>query len=211
VLSQVTLIPSRRAVWWCDVAAAVAALVFAALGAVTGAYVAGLAEIHRALLEGAHALDQAAQGVGLLGQVPFVGDDAGRLAAGIGDTAAEVRTSATTVRADLRALGVLIGIVIVAIPVVPLVLLYAPLRLARRRELRQLRRMLDGPAEPALVEHLARAAAHHIPCPELHQVSAQPWRDIARGHHSHLAAAELRRLGILPPAWIGSAAGPPRE
>jgi hypothetical protein len=41
-----------------------------------------------------------------------------------------------------------IGIVIAAIRVAPLVLLYPPLRLARRRGLRRLRRMLDGPVEP---------------------------------------------------------------
>lgn len=50
-----------------------------------------------------------------------------------------------------------------------------------------------------LVEHLARAAVRRVPYGELRRVSENPWRDLERGEHTHLAAAELRRLGLSPP------------
>lgn len=208
-MSELALIPSRRTMRWCDLAAAAIAAVFAALGVVAGVQVSALAELHQVLLEAGHALELTARAVALVNEVPFIGDEAARLADSVRETATEVRTSATTVREDLSALGLVIGIVIAAIPVAPLVLLYAPLRLARRRELRRLRRMLDGPVEPALVEHLARAAVRRVPFHELHEVSAHPWLDIEQGRHEHLAAAELRRLGIRSPGGIGPVETPP--
>jgi hypothetical protein len=201
-MSELALTPSRRAIIWCDVAVATTTALFAALGVLAGAQVAALADLHRTLLEAAHALDLTARAVALVDGVPFIGDDAGRLADSVRETATSVRASATTVQDELRAVGLLVGVVIAAIPIIPLVLLYLPLRLARRRELRRLRRMLHEPAEPALVEHLARAAVRRVPYQELHRVTANPWLDIEHGRHTHLAAAELRRLGLRSPSWI---------
>lgn len=201
-MSELALTPSGRAIIWCDVAVATTTALFAALGVLAGAQVAGLADLHRTLLEAAHALDLTAGAVALVDGVPFIGDDAGRLADSVRETATSVRASATTVQDELRAVGLLVGVVIAAIPIIPLVLLYAPLRLARSRELHRLRGMLHGPAEPALVEHLARAAVRRVPYQELRRVTAHPWHDIEHGRHTHLAAAELRRLGIRSPSWI---------
>jgi hypothetical protein len=136
-----------------------------------------------------------------------VGDDAGRVAGSVRATAAEVRAGAVTLDERVRTLGLIAGAVVTAIPVVPLVLVYAPLRLARRRELRALRRMLAGPPDPALVEHLARSAARRLSLRHLHRTSPCPWLDLARGQHAPLAAAELRRLGVRVPPWLASAGG----
>lgn len=208
-MSELALTPSRRAIIWCDVAVGATTALFAALGVLAGAQVAALADLHHTLLEAAHALDLTARAVGLVDGVPFIGDDAGLLADSVRETATSVRASATRVHDDLRAVGVLVGVVIAAIPIIPLVLLYAPLRLARHRELRRLRRMLRGPAEPALVEHLARAAVRRVPYQELRRVTANPWLDIAHGRHAHLAAAELRRLGLRSPSWLAPGVAAP--
>jgi hypothetical protein len=40
-----------------------------------------------------------------------------------------------------------------------------------------------------------------VPYAQLRRVSRQPWRDVEQGRHEHLAAAELRRLGLRPPDW----------
>jgi hypothetical protein len=207
MMMEIALIPGHRTVRWCDLAAAALTAVFATLGVLTGVQLAGLAEVHSALLQAAHALGMTAQAVALVDDVPFIGDDAGRLADSVRATAAEVRTSAADIRDDLRTLGLLIGVVIAAIPIVPLILLYVPFRLARLRELRRLRLMLAEPAEPALVAQLAVAAVHRIPYRELRQVSPHPWLDLHEGRHAHLAAAELHRLGVRPPAWLGPAHG----
>lgn len=208
-MSELALIPSRRTVWWCDLAAVVATALFTALGVLAGAHVAALAELHDAMREGAHALELTAQAVALVQQVPFIGDDAGRLAGSVRETATSVRASATTVQEEMQALGLIVALVIAAIPLIPLLLVYAPLRIARGRELRGLRRMLHGPVEPALVEHLARAAVRRVPYRELRRVSPHPWLDVEQGRHGHLAAVELRRLGIRSPAWLTPVPAPP--
>ena len=198
-MSELALLPSHRTVGRWDGAAAVTTAVFTVLGVVAGAQVWGLAELYRGLLEAAEALDLTARAIALLGNVPLVGGGADQLADSVRETSVEVRGSAGAARANLRMLAVLLGTSIVALPILPLVLLYLPLRLARRRELRGLRRLLDGPVDPMLVEYLARAALRRVPYAELHRISGRPWLDVEQGRHLHLAAAELRRLGVAPP------------
>lgn len=203
-MSEFALRPSRRTVRRWDLAAAATMVVFTVLGVLTTRYVWQLAELDAGLLRAADALDVTGQAIGLIEQVPVVGDGAGELAATVGDTAEDVRGSVAAARTDLRALGVLLGVIVVALPGVPLLLVYLPMRLARGRELRGLRRLLRRPADPALVEHLARAALRRVPFRDLRRVSAQPWLEVDRGHHHRLAAAELRRLGVAPPpGWSG--------
>lgn len=198
-MSELALLPSRRTLRRWDAVAAVMTAVFAVLGMVAGAQVWGLAELHRGLLEAAEALDLTARAIALLGDVPFVGGGADQLADSVRETSGEVRGSARAAREDVRMLAVVVGTSIVALPVLPLVLLYLPMRLARRRELRGLRQLLAGPVDPMLVEHLARAALRRVPYAELRRVSGRPWLDVEQGRHLHLAAAELRRLGVPPP------------
>ncbi|MGH3973799.1 MAG: hypothetical protein ACRDS9_10815 [Pseudonocardiaceae bacterium] len=96
-------------------------------------------------------------------------------------------------------LAVVIGVAIALLAVVPVTLLYLPLRLARRRELR---RMLSEPVEPMRVEPVAHVAIRWLPYSKLRQISQNPWRDVERGDHAHLATAELRRLGLpAPQGW----------
>lgn len=50
------------------------------------------------------------------------------------------------------------------------------------------------------MEHLAHAALNRVPYSELRHVSGRPWQDVEQGRHRSLAAAELKRLGLRPPA-----------
>lgn len=198
-MSELALLPSRRTVRRWDLAAVATVVLFGVLGVLTTVRVWALADLDRPLLEAAEALDLTARAIDAVGRIPLVGDSADQLAAGVRETAAEVRVGAGAAQEDLRAVAVLLGVAVVAMPVVPLLLTYLPLRLARRRELRGLRRMLREPVDPMLVEHLARAALRRVPFGELRRVSCRPWADVDRGHHRQLAAAELRRLGVTPP------------
>jgi hypothetical protein len=207
-LSEPALVLSRRAVRWCDGAAAAAIAVFTGLGVAAGVQLSAIAGLHLTMLDAARALEVTAHAVGLIGEVPIVGDDTGRLAGTVEATAAQVRAGAAVVDERLRTLGQLVGVVIAAIPVVPLVLLYAPLRFARLRELRALRQLLSGQPDPALVEYLAHAAVRHLSYGQLREISPCPWLDLTRGCHAPLAVAELNRLGIRPPGWL-TAAGVP--
>jgi hypothetical protein len=208
VLSELALVPSRRTVRRWDVAVVLAAVVFAALGVLAGRQIWELAELHRGLVQAGEALDTAAGAIGLVGGVPLIGDDVGALAASVRATADQVRASAETGRADVQVLAVVLAVTIFVLGVVPLLLLYLPLRVARVRELRGLRRKLAGRPDAMLVEHLARAALRRVPLPELRRVTDRPWADVDEGRHMPLAAAELRRLGVRPPReWTARGAG----
>jgi hypothetical protein len=208
VLSELALVPSRRAVRRWDIAVVLATMVFAALAVVAGRQIWELAELHRGLVQAGEALDTAAGAIGMLGGVPLIGDDVSALAASVRQTADEVRASAETGRADVQVLAVVLAVTVFLLGVVPLLLLYLPLRVARVRELRGLRRKLAGRPDAVLVEHLARAALRRVPLPELRRVADRPWADVDHGRHVPLAAAELRRLGVRPPReWTTRGAG----
>jgi len=86
------------------------------------------------------------------------------------------------------------------VPTLPLLVLYAPLRLGRVPEARAIRRALArAPGDPLFEQFLARRAAQHLPYHRLREVSENPWRDIQTGNYGPLADAELRRLGLTRP------------
>jgi hypothetical protein len=210
VISELALLPSGRTVRRWDVVAMAYVVVSVALGMVAGVQLWSLAELHRGLLEAAQALELTSRAIALVGNIPVIGDGADELAGSVRDTSVQVRTSAVTAAADVRALAVVVGVALVLVAVVPVLALYLPLRLARSREVRGLRRLLVGQPDPLLVEHLARAALRRVPFAELRRISGQPWRDVDQGRHEALAAAELRRLGVQPPVEWPQAAGPRR-
>jgi hypothetical protein len=204
-LSELALIPSSRTIRWCDRSAAAAIVLFAVLGTVVGMQLSAFTGLHATMLHAAGALEQTGRTVALLGELPFVGNDAARLADQVRATADGLRADAGIVANRIQVLAVVVGIVIAAIPLLPVVLFYAPLKRARRHELRRVRQLLAGPPDPALVEHLARAATQRLSYQQLCLVSSAPWLDLARGNHAPLASAELHRLGIEAPPWLAPA------
>ncbi|MCX6462273.1 MAG: hypothetical protein NTW05_01580 [Pseudonocardiales bacterium] len=182
-----------------DVVVASTVAGFAALGLVVGAQLWGLAELHRGLLDAAVALESTGRAIGLVADVPLLGEGAGSLAGDVTAAAADVRAQAVAARDGVRAVAIGVGATIVLLGLLPAAVLWLPLRLARRRDLRGLRRKLSGPVDPALVEHLARAAVRRVPYGELRRISPRPWLDLDQGRHTALALAELRRLGVTPP------------
>jgi hypothetical protein len=202
MISKMALWPSHRAIRWLDVMSVLIMIGFVAIGLFAGQQLWNLAQAHRGLLNAAIALDTMAHSLGSLSNLPLVGNGIGRQADSIARTAAQIRAGAGNVRDSVRALAVLGGLVIALLGVGPVIALYLPLRLARRRELAELRRMLSGPVEPMVVEHLAHAASERMSYRELSRISQHSRREAERDHQIHLAAAELRRLGVPPPqAW----------
>ncbi len=202
MISKLALLPSRRTIRWLDVVSIVIVIGFGALGLLAGTELWELARVHRGLLSAATGLESTGQAIASLAGLPLIGDDVAQRADNVTQTATQVRDGALMVRDGVRVLAVVIGVAITLLAVVPVTLLYLPLRVARRRELRELRRMLSGPVEPMLVEHLAHVAIRRMPYSELRQISQNPWRDVERGDHAHLATVELRRLGLpAPRGW----------
>ena len=143
MVSELALVPSGRTLRRWDAAAAMYTRVFVTLGAAAGWQIWSLAELHRSLLKAADALTLTARVVGLVGQVPVIGNGAGQLAGRITDTAAQLRRNAVTVRTQVQALAVVVAVA-----------------------------------------------------------------DVEQGRHRPVAAAELKRLGLRPPAgWADTGGG----
>ncbi|WP_249124101.1 hypothetical protein [Saccharopolyspora erythraea] len=203
------LLLDHRAVRRFDIAAALIAALFVALGMLVAVQLWALSRLSSSLFDASSALDQAGQGLSMVRVLPLIGDEVARLADSIRATATSVHAEAVRVRSNIRVLAVVVGVAVALVGLVPLALVYLPFRILRMRALAKLAGRLEGPADPMLVEELAWCALARLPFEELRLVTRSPWRDLDEGRHQRLAEAELRRLGIRPPEnWAGPGAGP---
>lgn len=172
------------------------------LGAVAAWKLSDFARVADSMRAAAVASEEAARGVDRLSGVPFVGGSAARLAESIGTVALGLRDNAEALTVGVYVVAGAVGVSVALLPMVLVGGGYVALRRSRHRQLRTLRRMVHGDAEPLLVQHLARQALTGLPFAELRRLGGDPWRDVDEGRHLRLAAAELRRLGIpAPPHW----------
>lgn len=156
-----------------------------------------LSSLSRSTVKSGQALDGAGRAFQSLGNVPLVGDAPAQFGGRVRATAADIVASATEAGRSTRRLSVLLGLSITLIPVTPVLGLYVPGRLARRRDVRAIRKAVgSGSADPGLEAYLARRAVAHIPYPALRELSADPEGELANGRYRSLADAELSRLGI---------------
>jgi hypothetical protein len=128
-----------------------------------------------------------------IGRVPVVGDQLqgpfGRLA-GTGRTLAE---AGATQQEVIHQLALWLGVVVAAVPVVTLLLVWLPRRVAWAREAGAASRLrLEG----ANLELFAIRAVANRPLRELRRVSADPAGALRAGEHEALADLELRALGL---------------
>jgi hypothetical protein len=130
-------LPSRRAVRLGDAVAVTYVLLCVAAGVVAGLQIWALAELHRGLVQTAEAFDLTARAIGAVGNVPVIGGGAGQLAGSVQDAATQIREGALAARAQIRTLALVVGAAIAALPLVPVLGLYLPLRLAWRRAVRR--------------------------------------------------------------------------
>jgi hypothetical protein len=129
--------------------------------------------------------------------VPFVGGQVGDVAARVKEAGRSARVSGRASRDSTENLSVLLALAIGLIPALPLLGLYAPLRLTWTREARAVRRSLaTAPDDRVLKEYLARRAVANLPYQELRAISKDPFRDLEEGRFDALAQRELDRLGL---------------
>lgn len=198
------LTPTARVIRRLDAAVVALVVIFVGLGVLAGIALTRLARFSTSLLDAARALDQIGHTLGALAQLPLVGQRIGPVAASVQQTAASTRGNAVEAAASVHALAVVIGVAIAAVPLLPLLGGYLPLRVARFRQIRSLRRVLaTEPVDPQFIGYLAHGAVARLPYARLIGTTRDPWGDLAAGRHHELAAAELRRLGIEPPRdWL---------
>jgi hypothetical protein len=151
-----------------------------------------------------------------LDNIPFVGGRVSEVAARVREAGASARVSGEASRDSTQNLSILLALAIGLVPTLPLLCLYAPLRIAWTREIRAVRRALAQTSEHAVLqEYLARRAVDTLPYHELVSITRDPFLDLEEGRFQALAAAELDRLGLdgsavfpdsgagTSPVWLG--------
>jgi hypothetical protein len=129
--------------------------------------------------------------------LPFVGDRIARVAGQVDTAAAEAVRSGRNSRQSVESLSRLLGVSVAVIPTLPILAMYTPFRISRAREVRAIRRAaVQAQDDPMFEEYLAHRAVENLPYHKLREITPNPWRDLEAGHHSALAQAELRRLGL---------------
>ena len=191
---------TARSVRWLDAGVVVWLVVWAALGVLIWHDIRAQAELSQNVVKIGSAVRDTGDALGVVGGLPLVGGSIGSFADKIKTTGQDVMTSGEASRTGIVRVAVVSGIGVGLLPAALVLLLYVPVRLAWRRDVRAIRAGLASSAgDPAFEHYLARRAVDVLPWDGLHAVSGDPWRDIAAGDFRPLADAELARLGVQRP------------
>ena len=167
------------------------------VGGATAVSVWQLSEVGSTLTQSGQALDTAGEGLQRLGDLPLVGDRTEQLGDEIRTTAVEIAERGRDTRTGLRRLSILLGLAVALIPSAPVLALYLPRRLARRRATRDVaHRLRTRPDDPALDRYLAAQALTTMPLSRLLQYADDPCGELTDGRARALANAELAHLGL---------------
>jgi hypothetical protein len=135
-----------------------------------------------------------------VGRLPVVGGELqgpfGRLA-GVGQTLAD---AGATQQQVVHQLALWLGVLVAAVPIVTLLLVWLPRRVAWAREAGAASRLRLAGED---LELFALRAVANRPLRQLHRVTPDPAGALRAGEFEALADLELRTLGL----WVGSAGG----
>lgn len=172
-------------------------VLWAAVGTWVGFSLWELSAVGETLVQSGRTLDSAGQALQRAGDIPLIGRWPAQLGDDVRATAAELVHRGRETSAYGRRLGVLLAVTVSLAPVLPVLVPYLPARIARRREVTALTRLLRDPGRRRLVDfYLAHRAVDLVPLHRLEQASGDPWQDLADGRLGPLADAELARLGL---------------
>ncbi|MBN2205541.1 MAG: hypothetical protein JW767_11020 [Thermoleophilia bacterium] len=204
--------PSARAVRVLDIVIVVYVIVWAALGIAIGRDIAQQVDLADQVARVGATLRATGEGFEALSAIPFVGDDIGTVAERVVTAGTEVEASGRASADAIREMSVLVAVAVGVLPLLVLVPLYLPMRLAWRRDVAAVREALrrDGPT-PALQRVLALRAVGSLPYDRLRAVEPDPWAALLAGDDGGLATAELARLGLVTGAQTPGGANGPGE
>jgi hypothetical protein len=166
--------------------------------------IAGYAEAGRVLASGGTRLQGAGVDLGgALAGVPFVGAQIQKLSTESFHTAGEPLIFVGTQLEGLIVLvATLLGILVVAVMLIPWLTRYVPWRARRLTDLRAAHRAIRRAPHEGLnasVERLlASRALHRMSYSELLKETPDPFGDFISGHYERLARAELASVGLRP-------------
>lgn len=148
------------------------------------------------------ALHSAGTAMESVGSLPVVGERTAELGREVVVAAVDISARGHDVTSQLRQLALLLGLSIAIMPTTPVLGVYLPLRLGRRREDADLRRLLEiHGRDPVVDRYLAERALRSMPFADIRAISPDPWADLAQGRVEALADAELNRVGLTQ--WAG--------
>jgi hypothetical protein len=189
--------PGARLIRLLDAAAVAWVAAWIVLAVLVAREVRNLRELSDTVVVAGVAVEETGDLLGSLQSVPFLGGQVGEVADRVSEAGRSAQESGRDSRDSTENLSVLLALSIGLIPTLPLLGLYAPLRVTWTREARAVRRALEAtPRDPVLSEFLARRAVANLPYHELRAVSASPFQDLAEGRFEALAGRELERLGL---------------
>ncbi len=171
------------------------------VGTWTGLILWQAADVGDTITSSGESLSAVGAGLEDLSGVPVIGDRPGEIGAGVSRTAVDIAARGGEVKGQLRQIGVFLGVALVGIPVIPVLALYLPLRLRRRRETAEISRQLDEHGDdPGFQRFLADRARASLPYTTVATLDPSPEH---RDSDRDLAEAELVRLGLRRPSGTG--------
>jgi hypothetical protein len=188
---------SARLIHMLDAVVLVWVAAWVVLAVLVGREVRNLRELSDTVVLAGVAVEDTGDLVASLEGVPFIGGDVGDVASRVREAGASAQESGRESRDSTEDLSVLLALSIGLIPTLPLLGLYAPLRLAWSQDARAIRRALAAsPDDPGLQEFLAQRAVANLHYDDLFAVSRDPYGDLSAGRFETLANRELERLGL---------------
>lgn len=194
-------VPGAKLVRLVDIAVLVWIAGWLVLALLVGREVRDLRELSDTVVVAGVAVEDTGDLVDSLGSVPLVGGEVGQVADRVREAGRSAQVSGRESRSSIDDLSVLLALAIGLVPTLPLLALYAPLRIAWARDARSVRRAVESRgSDPILLELLARRALLTRPYEQIRAVTSDPFRDLEQGRFGPLADLELRRLGLKPRA-----------
>lgn len=166
--------------------------------------IAGYAESGRVLASGGTGLQTAGVDLGnALGGIPLVGAGARDLATNAFHAAGQPLIFVGSSLEELILLiARLLGLLVVAVMLIPWLSRYVPWRAARLTDMRAahraIRRAPVNVRDSEVQRLLASRALHRLSYPELLSETPDPFGDFASGRYERLARAELASVGLRP-------------
>lgn len=189
--------PGSRLVRLLDIAVLVWIAGWLGLAVLVAREVRDLRDLSDTVVVAGVAVEDTGDLVDSLGGVPLVGGQVGQVADRVREAGRTAQVSGRESRSSIDDLSVLLALAIGLVPTLPLLALYAPLRIAWSREASAVRRAVDSDAsDPVLLEILARRALFTQPYERIRAVTSDPFRDLEEGRFTPLADLELGRLRI---------------
>ncbi len=156
-----------------------------------------LADIGDTITNSGQAIKSAGDGLVHIGSLPIIGDKAGGVGNDVVSASADIAVRGQEIKQQLHQLAWLLGLSIMFMPTTPVVGMYLPLRLARRRERADLMEALRVREDaPLLDRYLAARALKNLSFTEVRAVTAASGADLSDSDARSLADAELARLGL---------------